>query len=191
MWSGTFRELMLSHFNVSIGPYSYGPSLYPEGLPNGSRVGSYCSFGPGVMVFRRNHPLHRMALHPFFYNAKIGIVSKDSIEDDNDNPITVGDDVWIGANAVITPRCKSVGRGAIIGAAAVVTKDVPPYSIMGGNPATQIGMRFSDEICDALEASRWWEHPIEHLTPVLPLFLSDASPAAVQKLADHLQQQPP
>jgi virginiamycin A acetyltransferase len=74
--------------------------------------------------------------------------------------ITIGHDVWIGYKAIIMPSV-SIGHGAIIASAAVVTKDVPPYTIVGGNPATLIRPRFSVEITEALLALNWWDWPIE------------------------------
>lgn len=70
--------------------------------------------------------------------------------------LTVGHDVWIGANAIILPGCCNIGNGAIIGAGSIVTKDVPPYSIVAGNPARMIRMRFPQQVIASLEASEWW-----------------------------------
>lgn len=67
------------------------------------------------------------------------------------------DDVWVSHNATITPGCKYIGRGAVIAAGAVVTKDVPAYAIVAGVPATIIRYRFDPEMQAAIEATRWWE----------------------------------
>ena len=69
----------------------------------------------------------------------------------------IGNDVWVGHNVVILPGCKKVGNGAVIGAGSIVTHDVPPYSIVAGNPAKVINMRFNDETIERLESSKWWE----------------------------------
>ena len=69
----------------------------------------------------------------------------------------IGNDVWVGHNVVILPGCKKVGNGAVIGAGSIVTHDVPPYSIVAGNPAKVINMRFNDETIERLESSMWWE----------------------------------
>ncbi|MCE9614631.1 MAG: antibiotic acetyltransferase [Lentisphaerae bacterium] len=191
MWSNTFRVLMRDYYGIEIGRYSYGPLLDPGQLPEGTRVGHYCSLAAGVSVFRRNHPTNRFSQHPFFFNSAAGVLQDDAIQANRDHPLGVGDDVWIGANAIITPRCRSIGIGAVVAAGAVVTKDVPPFAIVGGVPARQIGERFSVEIQRALVESRWWEYPLERLIPVLPLFLQDAGLVNAEHLREHLQSLPP
>lgn len=74
----------------------------------------------------------------------------------------VGHDVWIGHNAAIMPGVQ-IGSGAIIAAASVVARDVPPYAVVGGNPAAIIRMRYSDEIIDELLDIAWWDWPIDKI----------------------------
>lgn len=83
----------------------------------------------------------------------------------------IGNDVWIGYEALIMPGIK-VGNGAIVAARSVVTADVPAYTIVGGNPARVIKERFSPEIVGALEELAWWEWPIETVTKNLMLIVS-------------------
>jgi acetyltransferase-like isoleucine patch superfamily enzyme len=71
-------------------------------------------------------------------------------------PVVIGNDVWIGTGAIIL-RGLSVGDGAVIGAGAVVTKDVPPYAIVAGNPARVIKYRFEEAVIKRIQASKWWE----------------------------------
>jgi virginiamycin A acetyltransferase len=190
MWSATYRELMLKYYGVEIGMHSYGDSLSPGQLPEGTRIGNYCSLAAGITIFRRNHPTSRFSQHPFFFNANSGLVEDDTIEAVRDHPLIVEDDVWIGANTIITPRCETIGLGAVVGAGAVVTRDVPPFTIVAGNPARQIGERFSPEIQSVLVASRWWEYSLPHLVPVLPVFLRDATLENAQRLREHLRHLP-
>lgn len=82
---------------------------------------------------------------------------------DNKGDIVIGNDVWIGYEAVIMAGV-TIGDGAIIGARAVVTKDVPPYTIVGGVPAKQIRKRFSDETISELLKVKWWDWPIEKIS---------------------------
>lgn len=77
--------------------------------------------------------------------------------------LQIGNDCWIGGNVLITCGCHKIGNGAIIGAGAVVTHDIEPYSIVAGNPAKVIRKRFSDEEIDALEKSKWFELTPEKL----------------------------
>ena len=82
--------------------------------------------------------------------------------------IIVGNDVWFGRECRILPGVK-IGDGAIIGAYSVVTKDVPPYTVVGGNPARFLKKRFDDELIDLLLRLRWWDLPAEKLLEILPL----------------------
>jgi virginiamycin A acetyltransferase len=162
-YSRTLRELFARFHNIEIGQYSYGPIFDPRSIPAGTRVGSYCSIGSELIIRRRNHPLDRLTQHPFFYNSMLGYLAKDSIPRDEDNPLTIGHDVWIGDRVTILPGCQQIGNGAVLAAGSVVTRDVPPYRIVGGVPARVIRQRFSDAIIEQLERSRWWDLPVDEL----------------------------
>ena len=156
MHSTTLRHLLRNFHRVTVGHYSYGACLAPGLLPPGTLVGNYCSVAEGLRVFRRNHPIANLSQHPFFYNAELGLLDEDTIEQIQDNPLTIGHDVWIGASVTILPGCKNIGNGAIIGACSVVTKDILPYTINVGNPARRIGDRFNHDICAQIERTQWW-----------------------------------
>jgi virginiamycin A acetyltransferase len=162
-FSETLRDILREHHGAEVGRYSYGPVLEPGILPRGSRAGAYCSIGPGLIVYRRNHPLERPSLHPFFYNRQVGFLDRDTIEENADNPLEIGNDVWIGARVVILPGCRRIGNGAVLAAGAVVARDVAPYSVVGGVPARPLKARFDDATIAAIERSRWWERPIDAL----------------------------
>lgn len=167
-YSATLRRLLQDHHGVSVGRYSYGPVMTPGVLPRGSVVGAYCSVGSGLIVRRRDHPVERPILHPFFYNHQLGLVAHDTIQRDEDNPLTIGHDVWIGDRVTILSGCHKIGNGAVLAAGAVVTRDVPAYAIVGGVPAKLLKMRFSEDLTARLEHSRWWEKPISDLVVGLP-----------------------
>ena len=193
MFTYTCRHLLLRDYEVEIGAYSYGTCFTPGHFPPKVRVGRYTSIGPGVRVFNQNHPIDHLSTHPFFYEAKWGFIG------DLDLPrhtLEIGPDVWMGYNAVITPSCRRIGVGAVIGAGAVVTKDVPDFAVVAGVPARIVRMRFSEEVCQAVLDSRWWERTASDLrgcsglfeqtldnpAPLHPL-ITNASDIAVQEPA--------
>jgi len=77
--------------------------------------------------------------------------------------LNIGNDVWIGSNALLLPQTRNIGHGAVIGAGAVVNKDVPPYAVVVGNPGLVVRFRFPPKVIDELIASKWWDKPIEQL----------------------------
>lgn len=167
--SQTWLKILARYHNVHIGPYSYGAILNPSVLPSGTRVGAYCSVGQELIVRRRDHPVRRPFLHPFFYDKNLGLVTHDTIPETEANPLTIGNDVWIGARVTILGGCTKIGNGAILAGGAVVTKDVAPYTIVAGLPAKPLKRRFDDDMIATLEESRWWEHDIATVLENLPV----------------------
>lgn len=124
------------------------------------KIGKFCSIACGAkfMFTSGNHALGSLSTYtfPIFYE-EWGLSPKNIREAwDNKGDITVGNDVWIGYEAVIMSGV-TIGDGAIIGTRAVVTKDVPPYTIVGGVPAKFIRKRFCDETIEKLRLLRWWD----------------------------------
>lgn len=167
--STTLRRILDECHGIKVGRYSYGSVLDPFVLPEGSLVGAYCSVGQGLIVVRRDHPIDRPALHPFFYDASLGAVARDMIPYDIDNPLEVGNDVWIGDRVTILAGCRRIGNGAIVAAGAIVTRDVAPYTLVAGVPARLIRSRFAPSRIAAIEATRWWERDICDLLDSPPL----------------------
>ena len=139
--------------------YSYG--CFTDSIPNGTVIGNYCSFAPGIKIFNGNHGIEWASTHPFLYNVLLGMVQKETI---NRHALEVGHDVWIGANAIILPSVKKIGNGVIIGAGSVVTKEVKPYSIVAGNPAKLIRYRFDAKDINILETKRVYDMSIEEFS---------------------------
>lgn len=187
VWSRSFRKLMSQYYGVEVGRYSYGDCLWPGEVPWGTRIHNFCSLASGIRIYRRNHPVAFISMHPFFFNSRLGILDRDAIDSVEGNPLSVMDDAWIGAEAIITPRCRRIGIGAVVAAGAVVINDVPDFTIVAGNPARMIRKRFSDEVCAVLLESRWWEYQLAHLVPVLALFLEAATLENAQRLCAHLR----
>lgn len=147
------RRHFASRWQVEVGLYSYG-CFDPWRVPRRTRIGRWCSIARTARILDANHPIAALTTHPYLYEARFGVVPRDLI----DPPwLVIEDDVWISHNATIAPGCKHIGRGAIIGAGAVVTHDVPPYAIMAGLPAKRLRDRFDADTIAAIEASRWWE----------------------------------
>lgn len=147
------RQHFRTRFNIDVGYYSYG-CFDQWRMPGPLKVGRYCSIAKTVRSVPINHPYDAMTTHPVLYERKFGAVDEDITWD---KALVIEDDVWIGHYAVILPGCKFIGRGAIIGAGAIVTRDVPAYTIVAGNPARKLRDRFDPDMVEALEASRWWE----------------------------------
>lgn len=130
------------------------------------RIGKFCSIACGAKFLfnSANHTLESLSTYPFpIFFEEWDLRTADIAEAwDNKGDIVVGNDVWIGYEAVILAGV-TIGDGAIIGARAVVTKDVPPYTIVGGVPARPIRKRFSEETIAALLALRWWDWDKERI----------------------------
>lgn len=129
-------------------------------------IGKFCSIACGVRFLfnSANHRLNSLSTYPFPIFFEEWGLSKSHVADawDNKGDIVIGNDVWIGYEAVILAGVK-IGDGVIIGTRSVVTKDVPPYTIVGGVPAKPIRKRFSDDTIAALLAERWWDWPIDKI----------------------------
>jgi acetyltransferase-like isoleucine patch superfamily enzyme len=152
--SKKLRELFSVNYNVHVGMYSYG-CFDPWRMRGPMRVGRYCSIANTVRTSLVNHPVEAITTHPMLYETRFGVVDHSDIG--NEETLVIEDDVWIGHNVMILSGCKFIGRGAIIGAGAIVTRNVPAYEIVAGNPARTLRVRFPAEMIEALEASRWWE----------------------------------
>ena len=154
------RYFCESEFGFTVGKYSYGTSQFCISKINIESIGAFCSFAPGITITGSNHPLQCITTHPFIYSKDLGnFIDQDDFALQNiekNRKVVIGNDVWIGQNATILPSV-SIGNGAVVGAGAVVTKDVPDYAIVGGNPARVIRYRFSEEQIRLLAESKWWE----------------------------------
>lgn len=157
-YSESAREIMRVCYGVQIGAYSYGSCFRPGQFPPRVSVGRYVSIADGVSILQRNHPMDRISTHPFFFNSRLGYVASDSMEF---STLTIGHDAWIGERVTFTPNCRRVGIGAVVGASAVVTRNVPDFAIVAGNPARVIRYRFSEAIKSRILAEKWWLKSIQ------------------------------
>ncbi len=148
-----------NHCNVGRNSYA----IEKEKIRPDTVIGSYCSISANVYIGPGHHPIDYLTTSPFFYNLSfketyVQQYAQQILNDNSKKKCTIGNDVWIGVNAVIM-QGRSIGDGAIVGANAVVTKDIPPYAIVGGSPAKIIKYRFSKEIVNQLMMLRWWDFP--------------------------------
>lgn len=129
-------------------------------------IGKFCSIACGAKFLfnSANHTLSSLSTYPFpLFFEEWGLEKKNVAASwDNKGDIVIGNDVWIGYEAVIMAGV-TIGDGAIIGARAVVTKDVPPYMVAGGIPAKPIKKRYPEETIAALSELKWWDWPEERI----------------------------
>ena len=172
-WSLTLRKIEKQYYGIDIGIGTYGPCFVPEQTWTGFgnlTIGKYCSFAKGVCIYSRNHPYWRPSTSPLFYNSSFDNsgVKVDNVKYDK---LTIGNDVWIGQYAVILPSVRTIGDGAVIGAGSIVTKDVPDYAIVVGNPAKVIKYRFDDKTIREIKESKWWDWDINFIKDHVGSFL--------------------
>lgn len=158
--------------NVSVGKYSYGlltiQSLYEQ--PNEKlNIGNFVSIAPGVQFLMGvNHQLNTITTYPLYSR----FIQYDKIDASSKGEINIGDEVWLGTNALIMSGV-TIGKGAIVAAGSIVTKDIPPYHIYGGNPAKLIKPRFADEIIKELLDFNLLDVPIDKIKNNIQLFYSE------------------
>jgi acetyltransferase-like isoleucine patch superfamily enzyme len=166
---------------VVIGAYTYGrPKVrFPE---SGATlvIGRYGSIADGVeILLGGNHRLDWATTYPFpalprLWPAAAGRTGHDATRGD----VVIGHDVWLGSQCMVMSGV-SIGHGAVVAARAVVTRDVPPYAIVAGNPARIIRLRFDEATVSALLDTQWWNLPKPRIETLLPLLLSDRIDAFV------------
>ncbi|MBD3764849.1 MAG: CatB-related O-acetyltransferase [Rhodobacterales bacterium] len=173
-WTSFDHSLELGAFSYQVSGYCFA-----------ARIGRYCSFGEDVQIGRQNHPLTWVSTSPAFYihdrlfgldDGFEGAEAYHSYRIRAGEPPTrakvtrIGNDVWIGHGAYIGAGV-TIGDGAIVAAHAVVTKDVPPYAVVAGNPAVIKKFRVAPTLISPLLRSKWWQYApwqLAHLNPAQP-----------------------
>jgi len=171
-----FLRNFITRPNIIVGDYTYyddprGPERFEANVLYhfdfvGDRliIGRYCSIAAEVRFIMNggNHPTDWLTTYPFpIFGHGWEAAAPPSWPNRGDT--VVGHDVWLGYGAVVMPGI-TIGNGAIIATASVVTQNVPPYAIVGGNPARVIRRRFDDDTVARLEALRWWDWDAEKIT---------------------------
>ncbi len=130
-------------------------------------IGKYCQIGADVAIHTTNHPMNYMST---YINKNLFNGDLHSLKETK--KVTIGNDVWIGHNAIIVGEV-NIGNGAILAAGSVVTKNVEPYTIVAGVPGKPIKKRFSEKIIHEIEALNWWDLSESELEKIKPLFFKD------------------
>jgi acetyltransferase-like isoleucine patch superfamily enzyme len=169
-----FTKYNPKYGKYQIGEWTYGtPMIYDWNQESTLTIGKFCSIGPNVTIFvGGEHPHEWITTYPFSVIWK-GAASYPPGRQSKGN-IEIGNDVWIGAHALILSGVK-IGDGAVIAAGSVVTKDVLPYAIVGGVPAKLIRFRFPEPVIKRLLKIAWWNWPENLIFSALPFLLTQDS----------------
>jgi len=195
-FKGITLDRQVTNPNIVVGRHSYYSGYYhghsfdecarflvPDEGTDRLIIGNFCSIGSGaafIMAGNQGHRSDWISTFPFYWMPEVPAFEGATNGYLPAGDTVIGSDVWIGSEAIIMPGV-AIGDGAVIGARALVTKDVPPYTIVGGNPATVIRTRFDEADVAQLLELQWWNWPDEQLREAMPL-LTDSS---VSELYDH------
>lgn len=171
----------IKNSNIIVGDFTYiADSDFESHVThhyewNGDKliIGKFCQIAAGVefVMNGANHQMNAISTYPFYtlegWKMEPPAASDMPLKGDS----VIGNDVWIGQNAVILPGVH-IGDGAIIGANSVVGSDIPPYTIVVGNPARETRKRFDDELIQLLQIFKWWDKSIEEINQLIPLLTS-------------------
>ncbi|ESQ91698.1 hypothetical protein ABAC460_04995 [Asticcacaulis sp. AC460] len=170
-WTWRIFEDKIVKYGWTIGDYTYGtPDVLDEEY-GGLTIGRFCSIAKGVKIILSNHYTDTFSTYPFGTLKGLWPAAQDIPDHVDKGEVSIGSDVWIGVNAVINPGV-TIGHGAVIAAQAVVTKPVPPYAIVGGNPARIIRFRHDEATIARLLALSWWDWEYEKIQACLPHIMS-------------------
>ena len=186
-FKGITLDKQVTQPNIRVGRFSYYSGYYhghsfddcarfilPDEGADKLVIGSFCSIGSGaafIMAGNQGHRNEWISTFPFFWMPEVAAFAGAQNGYLPAGDTVVGHDVWIGSEAIVMPGIH-IGDGAVIGTRAVVTRDVAPYTIAGGNPAAPIRRRFDDRRIALLLEMRWWDWPEERLHEAMPLLTS-------------------
>ncbi len=179
-----FLKNIINEQNIHIGDFTYAHldsmeegvlrSLVPYSFGNKSlRIGKFCSIGFGTQFISpyANHQMHSFTTYPFWHVFSNKANIKPWLEEaELKGDTSVGNDVWFGREAMVMPGV-NIGDGAVVAARAVITQNVLPYAIVGGNPAKVISYRFGDEMISELLKIQWWNWDLDKIIRCHPILM--------------------
>lgn len=175
LYLAPFARLM----NCKVGRYT---RIKPGCVFKNATLGNYCSIANDVMIGIGQHPTNLLSTNSIFYKPGIHARFAQHIEYEEEPYTTIGHDVWIGNGALVMDGV-TIGNGAIVAARAVVTKNVPPYAIVGGIPAKVIKFRYDDETISLLQRWQWWNLSDDFIDHIKSLFVdSDINAEKIRKV---------
>lgn len=183
-FKGKLLSEQVTHPNITVGRYSYYSGYYhghsfddcarfllPDPDADKLIIGSFCSIGSGaafIMAGNQGHRNEWVSTFPFHFMAEVEAFAGAANGYLPAGDTVIGSDVWIGSEAIVMPGI-TIGHGAVIGTRALVTRDVEPYTIVGGNPAKPIRKRFSEQEIARLLEMAWWDWPEDVLAAAMPI----------------------
>ncbi|OCC25065.1 type B chloramphenicol O-acetyltransferase [Croceicoccus estronivorus] len=195
-FKGITLDRQVTNPGIAVGRYSYYSGYYhghsfddcarfllPDDGADRLIIGSFCSIGSGAAFIMAGNQGHRndwISTFPFYWMPEVPAFEGATNGYLPAGDTVIGNDVWIGSEAVIMPGVR-IGDGAVIGTRALVTKDVAPYTIVGGNPAKAIRKRFSETDIERLLELKWWDWTDEQLNEAMPVLTAPS----VSELYDH------
>ncbi len=200
---GITLDKQVTNPNILVGRFSYYSGYYhghsfddcarylaPDEGVDRLLIGSFCSIGSGaafIMAGNQGHRYDWVSTFPFYWMSDVPAFrgAENGFRAAGDT--VIGNDVWIGAEAIVMPGVK-ICDGAVIGTRAVVTRDVGPYSIVGGHPAKEIRKRFDEGLVDLLLELRWWEWSEDQLNIAMPLLTSGDIEALHAHWSTHIRE---
>jgi acetyltransferase-like isoleucine patch superfamily enzyme len=168
----TWTRDVLTPLGYTAGDYTYGvPAVWRWGEPATLIIGKYCSLSTEIVIFLGgNHRPDFVTTYPFSSITNWPEAASIEGHPASKGDVRIGNDVWIGMRAFIMSGV-TIGDGAVIAARALVSRDVPPYAIVAGNPARVVRMRFPDDVIQQLLRLRWWDWDPERVRRYVPLLM--------------------
>lgn len=188
------RDWLVGNSKITVGRFTYGHStikIQQWGEGAALSIGQFCSIASGVNVMLGgNHRVDWITTFPFGHIHTDQLFNTDIIgHPATKGVVTIGNDVWLGTGATVFSGI-TIGDGAVIAAQAVVTRNVAPYSIVGGNPAKEITRRFADPIINLLLRLAWWDLPLNTIREIAPLLCAAPTEQVLLDLLAQVRAEP-